>query len=118
MFGRVVVAGLALLAVAGRASAQENCTSIHFPPGKSSIAVQGVAPPSDSPETACYTFAAAAGQTARVSVNNHMVVSVSDVGDDRSIWVFKTKAQTYKLIVAQEGRSATRDPFTLTLSIR
>jgi hypothetical protein len=80
----MLVAGLTLLAMAGSANAQENCTPVHFPPGKSSIAVHGV----------------------------------PNVGDDHPSMTFKTKAQTYKIFVGQESRSATRDPFTLTLSIR
>ena len=118
MIRGALIAGLALVAAVGSANAQDNCQAIHFPRGKTSITIHGVAATSNSPDAPCYTFAAAAGQTATADVNGHMILSISDVGDDRSSWTFKTKAQTYKIIVAFEGRTATRDPFTLTLSIR
>ena len=95
---------------------QENCMPIHFERGKSSAVIRKISPPDDS---VCYTFAAAAGQTASLKVSgNNMIISVIDVGDARDSWTFRTKAQTYKFIVGQFMRSVTREPYTLTLSIK
>jgi hypothetical protein len=76
----------------------------------------GTAPPED---TICYSFAAGAGQTARLRVTgNNMIISVIGVGDGRDSWTFTTKAQTYKFIVGQLMRSVTLEPYTVTLSIK
>jgi hypothetical protein len=47
-----------------------------------------------------------------------MIISVIDVGDARDSWTFRTKAQTYKFIVAQLMRSVTNEPYTVTLSVK
>lgn len=113
----MLTTGLALLVVAGSANAQDNCKPIKFPRGTTSTVVHGLTEPSDSSAVACYIFAAAAGQTANLSVSKNMAMSIIDVGDDQPEWIFKTKAKTYQVNVFEDGRSATRDPFTLTISI-
>jgi hypothetical protein len=96
--------------------AQERCTPVRFEPGKSSATIRGAAPPGDG---VCYTFGAAAGQTASLKVaGSNMIISVVGVGDARDSWTFKTKAGTYKFVVGQLMRSATNAPYIVTLSIR
>jgi len=75
MFRTAILAGmLSGLVVPPTAYAQDNCTSINFAPGHSSAVVKGVSPPDD---VVCYTFAAAAGQTATLKVTGrNMVISV------------------------------------------
>jgi hypothetical protein len=117
MFRTAILAGMLLfLFVSATAYAQDKCTEIHFAPGHSSAAVKGISPPAD---VVCYTFAAAAGQTANLRVTGrNMIISVIDVGDARDVWSFKTKAQTYKFTVAQMLRSVTSEPYTVTLSVK
>ena len=96
--------------------AQENCRPIRFAPGHSAVTVQGIAPPDDA---VCYSFAAGAGQTARLKVTGtNMIVSVIGIGDARDSWTFTTRAQAYKFVVGQLMRSVTPEPYTVTLSIR
>jgi hypothetical protein len=112
----ILIGILSGLFLPASAYAQDNCTSIRFAPGLSSAAVKGIAPPE---EGVCYTFAAAAGQTANLKITGrNMVISVIDVGDARDVWTFKTEAQTYKFIVAQLMRSVTSEPYTVTLSVK
>lgn len=78
--------------------------------------VRGTAAP-DRP--ICYSFTAAAGQTAQLrAAGNNMAISVIGVGDARDTWTFKTRAQTYTFIVAQLMRSARTEAYVVTLSIR
>jgi hypothetical protein len=96
--------------------AQESCTPIRFAPGHSSATVKGTAPPEDS---VCYSFAAADGQTAHLKVTGrNMIISVINVGDARDSWTFRTKAQTYRFIVAQLLRSVSSEPYAVTLSVK
>jgi hypothetical protein len=98
------------------ATAQENGTANHFAAGHASATVKGLAPPEDG---ICYSFAAAAGQTAHLEVTGrNMIISVIGVSDARDSWTFKAKAQTYKFIVAQSMRSVTNEPYTVTLSVK
>jgi hypothetical protein len=117
MFRTATLMGiLSGLFVLPTAYAQDKCTSIHFAPGQSSATVKGVSPPN---EPVCYSFAAAAGQTATLKVNGrNIVISVIDVGDARDVWTFTTKAQTYKFVVGQLMRSVTSEPYTVTLSLK
>jgi hypothetical protein len=109
-----IVVGLLSLTAAARA--QENCSPVQFTKGQSSATVKGTAPPED---TICYSFAAGAGQTARLRVTGrNMIISVIGVGDARDSWTFTTKSQTYKFIVGQLMRSVTPEPYTVTLSIK
>lgn len=82
MFRTATLAGMfSSLFVPPTAYAQDNCTAIHFAPGHSSATVKGIAP---QEEGVCYTFAAAAGQTANLKVTGrNIIISVIDVGDAR-----------------------------------
>jgi hypothetical protein len=116
VFAVILVGIPADLFVVATAYAQDKCTSIRFAPGQTSTTVKGVSPPN---EAVCYTFAAAAGQTANLKVTGrNMVISVIDVGDARDVWTFTTKAQTYKFVVGQLMRSITSEPYTVTLSVK
>jgi len=96
--------------------AQENCSPIQFERGKSSATLHGTVPPED---VVCYSFAAAAGQTARLSVSGrNVIVSVIGVGDARESWTFKTKAQTYRFLVGQLMRAVDAEAYTVTLAIK
>jgi hypothetical protein len=110
------VSVLAFFAMAATATAQENCTALHFAPGHSSISVKAIATPED---VVCYSFATAEGQTAHLKVTGrNMIISVIDVGDARDSWTFRTKAQTYRFMVAQLLRSVSSEPYTVTLSVK
>jgi hypothetical protein len=77
---------------------------------------KGVAPPEG---TVCYSFATAKGQTANLKVTGQdIIISVVDVGDALDSWSFRTKAQTYKFIVAQLMRSVTNEPYSVALSVK
>ena len=107
---------LSSLFVLATAYAQDKCSAIHFAPGHSSATLKGIAPPEAG---VCYTFAAAAGQTANLKVaGRNMIITVIGIGDARDAWTFKTEAQTYKFIVAQLMRSVTSEPYTVTLSVK
>lgn len=118
MHGKAKLFGL-LIAISipmGSANAQDNCTLIQFARGQSSATLRGTAPPDG---VVCYTFAAGAGQTARLKITGrNMIMSVIGVGDARTAWTFTTKHQTYKFIVAQLMRSVTPEPYSVTLSVR
>jgi hypothetical protein len=104
------------LVLALPAHAQDGCTEVHFERGQSSATIRGSAPAED---VVCYSFGAGAGQTANLKVTGrNVVVSVIDVGDARTSWTFKTKAQTYKFVVGQLMRAVTPEPFTVTLSVK
>lgn len=112
----VLAAAIGLIVPMASPPAQENCRPVRFARGQSAAVIHGTAPPDG---TICYSFAAGVGQTANLRVTgNNMIMSVIGVGDDRTSWTFKTKAQSYKFIVAQEMRSVTPEPYTVTLSIR
>jgi hypothetical protein len=100
MFRSAIPIGMLLgLIVPAAAFAQDKCTAIHFAAGASSATITDV---SHGDQIVCYTFAAAAAQTADLRVTgSNMMISVYDVGDARDAWNFKTKARTYKFIVAQ-----------------
>ena len=118
MARRVLVFGLILLTAGRTASARDNCKPIHFPPDRTSTVIKGTTAPTDSDEVTCYTFVAGAGQTAILTVSKNMAMSIIDVADDRDNFSFKTEAKTYTVNVFEDSRSATRDPFTLTISIQ
>jgi len=114
--GKRMIASLFVAFVAGTAYARDKCTAIHFAPGHSSITVKGVARPE---QALCYSFAAAAGQTAILKVaGKNMIISVVGLGDAHAAWTFTTKAQTYTFIVAQMMRSVTSEPYTVSLSLK
>jgi hypothetical protein len=96
--------------------AQENCTGVQFAQGQSSATIRGTAAPD---QAICYSFTAAAGQTAQLKVTgNNTVVSVIGVGDARASWTFRTKAQTYIFVVAQLMRSVRPEAYIVTLSVK
>ena len=114
--GRACLSLLALMASAAAAQAQQRCAAVHFKRGMSSAVIHGVAPPND---VVCYKFGAGAGETASLKVaGNNMIISVYGVGDAREAWTFTTQRQTYKFVVGQLMRSATNEPYTVTLSIK
>lgn len=122
LFGRVFrthaiapLVALGLLAAPAVARAQDNCTLVQFARGASSTTIQGKAPPEG---VICYTFKAGADQTAHLQVSGrNVIISVIGVGDARTEWTFKTKAQTNKFIVGQLMRAVNAEPYTVTLSI-
>ena len=112
----ISVIAFASLCLSVAARAQENCKPVQFARGQSSATIHGTAPPED---TICYSFAARAGQTARLRITGtNMIISVIGVGDARDSWTFTTKARTYRFVVGQLMRSVTPEPYTVTLSIR
>lgn len=115
MLLRAVLALIALSVPAAHA-----CTAIRFARGASSATVRGEAG-SDEPFP-CFTFAAAAGQTARVrlvrAANGNIAFNVLDVVDNRYEHTFRTQARTYQIDVYQMGVNRRPLPFTLEVSVR
>ena len=111
-FGALIAASI----LPASAYAQDKCAPIQFGRGQSSATLRGMAPPN---EMVCYTFAAGAGQMASLKVTGrNMMMSVIGIGDARDSYTFRTSSQTYKFIVAQLMRSASPEPYTVTLSIK
>ena len=118
MHRTIMLAATGLFLFTQAAAAKDHCTPIHYPPGATATSVHGVSTSSDSDAVTCYTFVAAAGQTAKLSVTKNFAMTVIDVGDDREEWSFKTQAKTYQVNVFLEGRSLGGDPFTMNVSIK
>ena len=96
-------------------AAAQTCTPVRFEPGQSTATLRGSVPAEDS---VCYTFGAKPGQTATLNVSGrNIIASVIGVGDARTSWSFKTKAQN-QFIIGQMMRSVTPENFTAILSIR
>jgi hypothetical protein len=106
---------LGVVLVTGAVNAQ-SCEPIHFKRGSYSGTVEGVAPAED---VVCYELATGAGQRATVKVTGKNVIfSIGGVIDAQDEYSFTTKKQTYRIIVGQLMRSITKEPFTLTVSVR
>ena len=95
----------------------EDCPAIKFAKGASSGEVSGQV---TDGEGRCFSFAAGAGQTARLQLtgSENACFTVYDIADCQIDLSFPTGARTYRLIVAQLFPAPRAEAFALRLTIR
>ena len=96
----------------------EDCPAIKFAKGASSGEVSGQV--TDGGDARCFSFAAGAGQTARLQLtgSENVCFTVYDIADCRTDLSFPTGARTYRLTVAQLFPGPGGEAFKLKLTIR
>ena len=107
----------AAFAVLGAAAAAQPCSEIRFQRGAHSGEVAGRV---TDLEPLCFTFAAAAGQTARVELlgSENTCFTIPGVTECQADVSFRTAARGYEVQVYQLFRRLAWEAFRLRLTIR
>ncbi|MCB1936593.1 MAG: hypothetical protein KDF59_11685 [Nitrosomonas sp.] len=93
----------------------ENCETIQFERGHSSVVIEGTASPDG---IICYEITTGDGQTADIAISGaNMMFSIDGVTDAQYQYQFTTANKTYAIRVGQLMRSVTDQAYTLTISI-
>ena len=111
---------LLLLLASPVARAQQNCTPIQFPPGKTATTVKGTA--RNDPPFACYTLTTRADQTASINIvsqspKDDTAFNIEGLVDNRDKYSFKTQARTYRIDVYLTFARQPPRPFSMQVMV-